>query len=490
MRYPLLAVYAAVPLVTFAADNRDLVNVADLAPYYAGVLVPAAVATALVARRRGAHAADRASACLCVAILVTFDYRDIRTVLGPVTHHARLSMVFLWAVLLGAAMLLMTRAARRFRALPGVMLAAGAVMLVPPIAALTSAHARTATNVPVVASAPRGLDPVLHPTPNVYFFMLDAYGRADRLRQQFGFDDSPFIHSLRGAGFVVPRRTEAAYGNTELSVPSILAMDYSARRSALPPDALDAIHAGKNPVVASFRELGYSFTLAPPEVFGWDCEGYEDRCIHPRETYGSSLHVSELSWTLMRRTPAADFVRGVARTDPDPLAATRQFPLEVASAVTRAGRYPMFTYAHVLLTHWPYLYLGKSCALRDPRGQTTAPAYLGAIACANANTLAAVRLIQRRDPSAVIVLASDHGSDVGANLLVPQSRWPRREVQFRFSNFVALRLPKTCRHEVPDHLGAVNIFRVVLSCLTGRRLPLLPARHYLRDDAGLRMRPA
>jgi hypothetical protein len=58
-------------------------------------------------------------------------------------------------------------------------------------------------------------------------------------------------------------------------------------------------------------------------------------------------------------------------------------------------------------------------------------------------------------------------------------------MRFRFSKFVGMQLPRDCRDSVPDRLAAVNIFRVVLRCLTGRHLPLLPARRYLRSAGGL-----
>lgn len=41
------------------------------------------------------------------------------------------------------------------------------------------------------------------PAPDVYFIVMDAYGRADVLQDLFGFDNSEFVRELQGLGFYV-----------------------------------------------------------------------------------------------------------------------------------------------------------------------------------------------------------------------------------------------------------------------------------------------
>jgi hypothetical protein len=106
-----------------------------------------------------------------------------------------------------------------------------------------------------------------------------------------------------------------------------------------------------------------------------------------------------------------------------------------------------------------------------------------AMECTTRNTEAAARSIVRRDPGAVIVLASDHGSDVDVPGDRPEQQWSQQVVTRRFSNFAALRLPRRCRAQVPDRLAEVNIMRVVMNCLTDPDLPLLAGRRYFSDVA-------
>jgi hypothetical protein len=182
----------------------------------------------------------------------------------------------------------------------------------------------------------------------------------------------------------------------------------------------------------------------------------------------------------MERTPAADLHRSVAPVHVNPLTVSRQFPSRVVDAVAHRNLdMPVFTFTHSLLTHWPYLYLGTGCKLASRRGRLGARAYTRAVACASADTGAAIGHILRDDPRAVIVVASDHGSDVGVPGDQAQWEWPRRIIDRRFSNFTALRLPAACRRLVPRQLDEVNIFRAVLNCLTGPDMPFLPPRRYL-----------
>ena len=67
---------------------------------------------------------------------------------------------------------------------------------------------------------------VLHLYPNVYLILLDAYSGNTLLEKDFGFDNSEFYKKLRDRGFVVQEKSFSNYPNTELSMPSILNMNY------------------------------------------------------------------------------------------------------------------------------------------------------------------------------------------------------------------------------------------------------------------------
>jgi hypothetical protein len=62
--------------------------------------------------------------------------------------------------------------------------------------------------------------------PDIYLIVMDAYGRSDFLREEYGFDNSGFITYLKQAGFYVAEQSTPNYPQTVLSVSSLLNLDY------------------------------------------------------------------------------------------------------------------------------------------------------------------------------------------------------------------------------------------------------------------------
>ena len=84
-----------------------------------------------------------------------------------------------------------------------------------------SAHALALTKAPVQTDLVRPENP-----PDVYFFLLDSYGRADLLKEAYGFDNSDFINGLEQRGFYVAECSQSNYVRTEISLGSSLNLQY------------------------------------------------------------------------------------------------------------------------------------------------------------------------------------------------------------------------------------------------------------------------
>jgi Sulfatase len=490
----LIVSFAMIPFAKLAADNGRAITLTQVLPYLLVATAPAVVVVAVMSWRRGVRTAEPTACALAIALLLVFDYRELSPVLRRLASEHVISTLFLWAALTGIAGALTARAARRHAVVPVYLLLGGLVALAPPLVkALDYQISRPQPAVsftpPVIAGAP----PSPRVKPDVYFFMLDAYARGDRLEHRFGFRDDRFQRFLHSYGFVVPPRSHSDYAVTTLSAASMLDMGYPIRSGAYSWEALRPFHVGRNRTVSSFKRLGYEFALAPAGIEDYTCRGYEDICVHDRKTTGGRLGWSDLTWAVAERTPLADVIERLMPNDPtDSLGATRQFPVNVVKKVAadRDAR-PVFTYAHVLLTHPPYLYLGRRCVFQpDAHARRDVAAYLASIECANAQVERAVRMITARDPNAIVILASDHGSDIRVPHGTPEWHWSQLRIARRFSNFVALRLPPTCRSDVPPDIAAVNILRVTLSCISGRAVPMLAAKRYLVDEVAQRVRPA
>ncbi|TFH35957.1 MAG: hypothetical protein E4G99_06085 [Anaerolineales bacterium] len=62
--------------------------------------------------------------------------------------------------------------------------------------------------------------------PDIYIFIMDAYEREDVLAELHGFDNSPFLDWLEAHGFYIAAGSLSNYRHTELSIASMLNMNY------------------------------------------------------------------------------------------------------------------------------------------------------------------------------------------------------------------------------------------------------------------------
>ena len=109
--------------------------------------------------------------------------------------------------------------------------------------------------------------------PDVYFFLLDSYGRADLLEEAYGFDNSQFLNGLKERGFYVAECSQSNYVRTEISLGSSLNMQYLQELSdKFSPDTTkrgllwDSLK--HNAVRYNFESMGYE-TITVDTGFEW-----------------------------------------------------------------------------------------------------------------------------------------------------------------------------------------------------------------------------
>ena len=84
-----------------------------------------------------------------------------------------------------------------------------------------------------------------------------------------------------------------------------------------------------------------------------------------------------------------------------------------------------------------------------------------------------------RDPEAIILLHSDHGSAFGIDWSIPNDKWTRDAFDERFAILMATRLPAECSGLAYPTMSPVNLFRVVFACLEGKPAEKLPDESYI-----------
>jgi hypothetical protein len=331
-----------------------------------------------------------------------------------------------------------------------------------------SAHALALTNAPVQPDLVRPQNP-----PDVYFFLLDSYGRADLLQQAYGFDNSEFIHGLKQRGFYVAECSQSNYVRTEISLGSSLNMQYLQELSdKFSPESTkrgllwDSLK--HNAVRYNFESMGYE-TVTFDTGFEWLNIEDSDHFMSPPPI---SSGMTEFEG-LFLRTTLARYVQDWGWVDPDYLMGVsfRDRFNNVFNNIDDIARMPKptFAYLHLISPHPPFVF--------DPNGNPTYPpdfwneqrmypadmyqkGYVNQAQFLNKKMLQAVdTILSESDVPPIIIIQGDHGP-----WLQPNNK--------RMWILAAMYFPNHQDKLYPT-ISPVNIFRLVFNTYFGGKYELL-----------------
>ena len=314
--------------------------------------------------------------------------------------------------------------------------------------------------------------------PDIYYIILDAYGREDVLRDVLGYDNSDFLNALRQRGFYVADCSQANYAYTEFSLTSSLNYDYL--------DQLDVYHSRaeriallKHSAIRSFLDSkGYEIVAFPT---GWAFTEWKDADLYVDYqrplTALTEFEMLILNTTMLR--VVSDFRSSKqAEASHKDLRRLRVFSLleNIKELPQRGGN--LFVFAHLVVPHLPYTfgpngevprYQGKEATHEE-----TAAAYIDQVQFVNKQTLDVIdALIQSSESPPVIIVQSDHGPlpDLTED---PLARLPILNAYY---------LPGVKMEEILyPSISPVNSFRVVLNSYFGQGLPLLEDQSYFGPE--------
>lgn len=312
-------------------------------------------------------------------------------------------------------------------------------------------------------------------SPDVYYIILDGYGRQDVLQNELGYDNTEFIEGLRARGFYVAECSQSNYAHTLYSLSSSLNYDYLDSLGAT-SDAERITLLKHGAVRTAFEESGYTIVAFPT---GWSMTEWTDADIYP--DYGRSFTTLTEFETLYLDTTmlrvATDYDRLNSKTTPY----SRARRLRVLSMIetlkeipTREGNY--FVFAHFVIPHPPYSF-GADGEWLEINASTASygefkNAYLNQVEYINREILQIVDAIQAGS-EAVIIIQGDHG--------------PPPDL----TNDPAIKMPILNAYYLPEvdadralypSISPVNSFRVVLNRYFDADLPLLEDRSYFAPN--------
>ncbi|MCW3094444.1 MAG: hypothetical protein JWL77_62 [Chthonomonadaceae bacterium] len=324
--------------------------------------------------------------------------------------------------------------------------------------------------------------------PDVYYIILDAYGRADRLQTYYGYDNTPFLQALEARGFFIARHSEANYNQTPLCLASALSMNYldPPRGQQLSPEAL-RIKVDDNAVINYLRKKDYHYIdiasgLEESRIKTADMVLNDAPDLSTLE--GSMLDLTALGSMASHQKKRYDRHRKRLNGGFDNLAKAAALP------------YPKFVFAHILAPHPPFVF-GPNGEAIDPGGPLTLAdasellkdmpkdeyrrRYIAQLEYVNKRALAAVDAILKQSKhQPIIIIQGDHGSRMNLDW----ESLERTDLREPFSNLNAYLVPNNVRRDLTDKITAVNSFRIILTDAFGAKdLPRLPDRNFYSTES-------
>ena len=328
-----------------------------------------------------------------------------------------------------------------------------------------------------------------HVRPDIYYIILDGYGRADTLSELYSHDNFQFQKRLEDKGFYVANASTTNYSQTILSLTSSLNFQHLPEMVSelnLEPSNRRPIMnmLANNRIVEFLRGRGYQFVFFPSGYWGVDLKTAD-------VVLRGGLGLSEFEILLLNTTALTDILYGLRRLPDlggirlyDPWEDHRQrmlYILENLPEVT-AMEEPTFVLAHVLVPHPPFVLdeNGDSRNLREINARRFfsyadglnldvgldlegyREGYRAQLRFLNKRLEQIVdQIISRSEQPPVIILQGDHGP---SSLLDDKLSNPDPEnLRERMRIFNAYFFPNVDDGTLYDEITPVNTFRVLLN---------------------------
>jgi len=468
------------PLSLFAVNAPRGASPAKFLVVAGASFATAMLLVSVLQRRIGLR---RSTSIVAAGLFVFFSWSAMRSLGEELDAAPLVADTVVPLLILGLAMW----AAIRFGEARGtqvVMMAIGVALVVAPLPSMVIWYATDAAALETPAVKAYSIPAS---RPDVYFVVLDGYGRGDVLEGLYGWSNQAFLGELRDQGFFVPEGARANYSMTAASVPSALAMDYLVGQGVVPDDALRLalyrFSQGDNPVVDTLKGIGYQYVHIES---GWD----GSRCGDNVDVCYKSNFFDEASWTLASRTVLAAPLRARYGHAFSQNGLRSLDSLSREAATSRVA--PRLVFAHVLLPH-PPLKLDSRCEVRldrRPEGgavgarslagtrelQLRKSAYVEQVECVNQKVL---RFLEGLGDDTLVFMTGDHGPDSDGQPSLAPEDWTESDIFERFSVLSAYRLPEGCQDHLDQNVDLINGMRIMVGCALGVELPSLPSQSFI-----------
>jgi hypothetical protein len=359
---------------------------------------------------------------------------------------------------------------------------------------------------PVQASVPEGHVTITGKPRDVYFILLDNYGREDVLYTKSGLDNSELVNALKERGFVFPDCAQSNYFATAPVITSILNMNYlnqlgiseasyikRGRYSDMTPLIQDS------EVLRRFRSYGYHTVTFRGYMGMIDIQNVDTYVSFEKDTEFSRRIETTNFEELYLGTTLLGILNEQYKVYPDLV--EKYGPSFLAKSITDLEipdtkyykeylqnhyafdalekipteiQEPKFVYAHIYSAHWPFL-VEPDGSLRKPISEKmTTEGYVAAVKFTNNRIVDAIdAILENSEPDPIIILQGDHSNGWTGNV-----EWSGMD---RVKILSAYYLPDGGEKLLYEDITPVNNFRLIFKLYFGEDIDLLPDQSYYLD---------
>ena len=485
MLHPLLAAIA--PILFLCAHNADHIDLTDVGPV---LFVSLAATAGLWAVAALALRSSARGACVAtLAVILFFHYGHAFSLawnsgIFPRQRFAHVTVTIVWLASGAAAATYFARAREVDRCAALMALAllifSGSSTVRIGYHRLQSATQETplASGAPTIGqstppSAPSrdapSRDIAAPDRPDVYYIILDGYGRDDVLRDNYGFDNSHFLGQLRDKGFYVAAGSCTNYPHTYLSLSCSLSMQYLDEAAAESGNEVPFYRLIRRPRAGQIlQSLGYRCVHFGTEWGGTSCSYLAD------VTYNDPglLPASELTSTLQEISALRLLVNMRYRGASGHLATLSN----LKQVPSMPG--PTFAFAHIIAPHPPYVF-DREGNVRGDIDQSQRASYIDQLVYINRRVNELLDYILAHSPSPpIIIVQSDHGPGFFAMPAGGKNGNDEEFVTERVPILNAYLAPPAMRERLYPTITPVNTFRLLLNACFDVPIELLPDRRF------------
>ncbi|MCK4814772.1 sulfatase-like hydrolase/transferase [bacterium] len=327
------------------------------------------------------------------------------------------------------------------------------------------------------------------PTTDIYYLILDGYGRNDVLRDIYDFDNSYFLDNLQDRGFYIAEKSRSNYLQTTLSLASSMNIEYlddlsieglnSWNRRPLRKLIADSL------VRRILSNLGYSF-------ISFD-SGYDSTNIIDSDLYFHKyIKIHKFEEVYLSFTPLVLFDKADWNTIPLFTYQTHRSRIQYMNdqlLLIPSIPGPKFVFIHFLVPHPPFIfdrsgtpvYSNWSYSLNDANSYPGSKAdyisgYTEQIQYVNKMVMNLVdEILANSDNQSIIVIQGDHGS----RMLTDWSS-VEQSCTWESSSILNAYLVED-QSNLYSSITPVNTFRLILNKLANTSYSLLEDRVYFSN---------